>query len=127
MNKTVLDASAVLALLQNEANGAVIASMLDEGMISSVNFAEVVGRLQDLGMPDDAIRETLSFLPLHVIPFTEEQAYAAGLLNSATKPLGLSLGDRCCLALAKLEGLQAVTADRAWRELSIGVSIQTIR
>ncbi|MDA8344418.1 MAG: type II toxin-antitoxin system VapC family toxin [Thermaerobacter sp.] len=127
MSRTVLDASAVLALLQGEQNGAVVATMLDEAVISTVNMAEVVGKLQDLGMPDEAIREALSFLPIHVLAFSEEHAYEAGLLRATTRPLGLSLGDRCCLAVAKQEGLAAVTADRAWCDLSIGVSIETIR
>jgi PIN domain nuclease of toxin-antitoxin system len=69
----------------------------------------------------------LSFHTLEVIPFDTELAYRTGLLRSATRSAGLSLGDRACLALAMQRQLPAVTADREWQSLSLGVTIQVIR
>jgi PIN domain nuclease of toxin-antitoxin system len=37
------------------------------------------------------------------------------------------LGDRACLSLALITSATAVTADRAWLDLTIGVNIALIR
>jgi ribonuclease VapC len=92
-----------------------------------VNLAEVVTRLSAVGMPDNEIRGTLSLLGLETMVFDEEQAFLAGLLVFHTQPFGLSLGDRACLALAQVTAATAVTADRAWEGLDIGVGINLIR
>ena len=96
-------------------------------VISTVNLAEVVTRLSAVGMPDSTIRETLSLLGLEIVDFTEDQAFLAGLLAARTHHFGLSLGDRACLALADLTHAPAITADRAWNELDVGVEIHLIR
>ena len=123
MSKVVLDASALLALLNAEKGAEVVQDLLPEAAISTVNLAEVVTRLSAVGMPDHEIRGTLALLGLEIMAFDEEQAFLAGLLE----PLGLSLGDRACLALAQATALKAVTADRAWEGLDIGVEITLIR
>ena len=66
-------------------------------------------------------------LGLTVVPFDEEQAYKAGLLRQTTRSQGLSLGDRACLALAHSLGLPAITADRAWSNLNVGVEVILVR
>lgn len=127
MSELVIDSSAVLALLQGEPGEAESASLVSDGVISAVNASEVVAKLQDLSVPEDSIREALSLLSLRVAPFTAEHAYAAGLLRAQTKGLGLSLGDRACLALARSEGLDVLTADRAWTSLDVGVTVRLLR
>jgi len=92
-----------------------------------VNLAEVVTRLSILGMPEGEVREALTVLGLEIIAFDEEQAFRAGLLSAYTQPLGLSLGDRACLALALTTHATALTADRVWKDLDIGVEIKLIR
>ncbi len=92
-----------------------------------MNLAEVVTRLSILGMPEGEVREALTVLGLEIMPFDEEQAFRAGLLSAHTQPLGLSLGDRACLALALTTRAVALTADRAWKDLNIGVEIKLIR
>ena len=127
MSNFVLDASAILALLNQEEGAEVVFQHLAGGIISTVNLAEVVTRLSILGMPEGEVREALTMLGLETIPFDEEQAFRAGLLSASTRTLGLSLGDRACLALAITNHAAALTADRAWKDLDIGVEIKLIR
>ncbi len=127
MSNHVLDASALLALLNAEDGSDLVLDSLLHSVISTVNLAEVVTRLSILGMPEGEVREALTLLGLEIIPFDEEQAFRAGLLSSYTQPLGLSLGDRACLALALTTHAAALTADRVWKDLDIGVAIKLIR
>jgi PIN domain nuclease of toxin-antitoxin system len=94
--------------------------LIEDGgaVISSVNHAEVIARLLDRGMSEAEADAVCAGVRLEVLPFDEAQAVASGRLRSATRALGLSLGDRCCLALAQSHrGAQVVTADRPWKGL----------
>lgn len=127
MPKTVIDASALLALLNAEPGADIVTDALPGGIISTVNLSEVIAKLCDAGMPEKAIRQALQPLGLEIMPFDENQSYQAGLLRTSTQDMGISLGDRACLSLAKMLGVVALTADRAWTELSVGVPIKVIR
>lgn len=127
MPEVVLDASALLAFLNAEPGSDVVAESITEAVISAVNLSEVVGKLATAGMPEEAIRQALQGLDLKVIPFDEEQSYETGLLRDITEKMGLSLGDRACLNMARSLGLPALTADKMWKELSIGVVVKVIR
>jgi len=116
----VFDASAVLALVFAETGANEAEQLMEAGdaVISSVNHAEVVARLFDRGMQASEVRAICESLQLQVLPFTAGQAQASGRLRPVTRTLGLSLGDRCCLALAQEHtGAMVVTADRAWQAL----------
>ncbi len=123
MNEVVLDASALLALLNQEAGGNSVAAVLPRAAISSVNVAEVVSKLVEQRIPDADIRETIQSLGLKVVDFDIELAYAAGLLHL----MGLSVGDRACLALAQRLHAPAFTTDRAWTKIKIGLEVRAIR
>lgn len=127
LSNYILDASALLALLNAEEGADLVQEFLSRSVISTVNLAEVVTRLSILGMPEGEVREALTVLGLEIIPFDEEQAFRAGLLSAYTQHLGLSLGDRACLALALTTRATALTADRVWKDLDIGVEIKLIR
>jgi ribonuclease VapC len=128
MKRGVLDASALLALLNGESGSEHVAGVIVDGAaISAVNLAEVVTKLSEIGMPEALIHEVLDSLGLEIIDFDFEQAYQVGLLRPLTRHAGLSLGDRACLALAKQLGLPALTTDRIWERLAIGVIVQIIR
>jgi ribonuclease VapC len=110
----VLDATCVLALLFQEPGAAVVAAAFARTcLLSTVNYQEVVAKLVDRGMGSAAIGAALQ-LPFELVDFDEQQALAAGLLRATTRTLGLSAGDRACLALAQVRNLPALTADRAW-------------
>jgi PIN domain nuclease of toxin-antitoxin system len=123
----VLDASAFLCLLGAEPGADAVAAALPHAAISAVNLAEVVAKLRERGLSADEIRAALAGLSLDVRPFTTEQAYAAGDLRPATRALGLSLGDRACLALARELDAPALTADRQWLGLKLGIDIRVVR
>jgi len=127
VSSIVLDASALLAFLNQEPGTEQWTSAVGESMISAVNLSEVVAKLADAGMPEAEIREALEPLGLEVASFDAELAYQAGLLRPQTKQFGLSLGDRACLALARSGTLPVLTADRAWEALRVGVEIRIIR
>lgn len=127
MSNVVLDASAVLALLANESGADQVESTLGSALLSAVNLAEVNAKLTEYGLNEDEQRRLRGGLDIEVRAFDEGQALTSGLLRTATRMLGLSLGDRACLALALREGLPALTADRTWSRLDVGVEIRVIR
>ena len=124
---SVLDASALLAMLQGEPGGDRVAEAIPDAVISAVNIAEVVAKLCDKGLAQKQARETLEILSLNVVEFDLSQAIEAGGLRPSTRDYGLSLGDRACLALAARVGATALTTDRAWAQLEIGISVDVIR
>lgn len=115
----VFDASALLAVLFSETGGERAAALLEEGdaVVSAVNQGEVVARLMDRGLGRDEADVAWRSLRIEVLPFTAEHALASGLLRPPTRALGLSLGDRCCLAVAQSLNAEVVTADRPWKAL----------
>jgi len=128
VSSTVLDASALLALLNQEEGSDLVAELVADGAaIGAVNLAEVATKLSQVGIPEEQIREIIDTLGLEIIPFDAEQVYRAALLVGPTRSVGLSLGDRACLALAAQVGVPAVTADRVWRQLELGVKVRVVR
>lgn len=126
MNEPVLDASAVLALLLEEPGAEKVLSALPGALLSSVNLAELVGTLCERGMPGDEAMLAIDSLGVEVVAFDSEQARLAGELRPITRSAGLSLGDRACLALARLTNRPAMTADIAWTAVP-GIEVIQIR
>lgn len=127
MAEVVLDASALLAFVGGERGGELVAHVIGDAMISTVNLAEAVTKLVDRGASLELARHALAIADYEVVDFDRAQAEATGAFVAQTRPRGLSLGDRACLALAVRAGLPALTGDRAWRTLDIGVEIRLIR
>ena len=123
----VADASALIALLVGEPFTNFDALRLPNASISAVNLSEVLACLQEIGMPEAESGVVLARLNLRVIAFDEPQAHAAARLCSVTWHVGLSLGDRACLALAGILKCPAVTADRVWANVDVGVEVIVIR
>jgi len=127
VSSCVLDASAVIAYLHKEPGRDALEGLLDEAAISAVNVAEVATRLIDRGGSQSEARKAVEDLGIETVPFGDALAYEVAALRSATKHAGLSLGDRACLATAKRLGVRAITADRQWSRLRVGVQVQVIR
>ncbi len=123
----VLDASALLAFLQLEPGHETVSNVLAESVICTVNWAEVIGKCIVGDVETEGLLEDLRALGLAVVPFSSAEAELAGRLAQPTRALGLSLGDRACLALGLARGDSIYTADRTWRRLRLGVAIKTIR
>jgi ribonuclease VapC len=128
MNEVVFDASAILAILQNERGAEKLTIEIRENaVVSAVNLAEVQSKLVKNGHDlDEAWEDALSTMT-EVEPFTADQAKVAGSLIAETSKFGLSLGDRCCLALAIALKAPVYTTEQAWRNLKLGVPIHVIR
>lgn len=122
-----LDASALLAMLQDEAGGDIVAEKLMGCMISSVNLSEVAAKLSERGLPDANVIADLENLHVPVASFDRSSALAAGVLRRVTRHLGLSFGDRACVGLAIERELIVLTAERLWPQLDVGVKIKLIR
>jgi ribonuclease VapC len=116
VNRTVLDPSALVALLLEEPGTDRVREPVRSGkaLMCAANWAEVAGILGRAGLSARDVRRTLEELQIEVAPLDQALALAAGTMEIQTKPLGLSLGDRCCLALAERERATVLTADRAW-------------
>ena len=129
MNRIVLDASAVLAMLLGEPGAANVKDVLSDAAVTTVNLSEIAGHYARSGVAESDIRRVLDPLPIERVAFDEELAYGAATLLPATRAAGLSLGDRACLALARRLDTPAMTADRNWLGVarSIGVRVELIR
>ncbi|HEX4607147.1 MAG TPA: type II toxin-antitoxin system VapC family toxin [Urbifossiella sp.] len=127
MTRVILDASAVLALLLGEPGADAVLSHGPGALLSAVNYAEVVARTASLCGSLDEAKRRIDRQELEIVPLDRDQAVIAASLAAAGRPLGLALADRCCLALAMTRGLPVLTADRVWRRLDVGISIEIIR
>ena len=129
----VLDASALLALLKGEPGAERVAEALERGAyLSAVNLAEVLSKLADWGEDPAEAQARMAQVGLlgaavEVLPFTGEDALEVARLRALTRAYGLSFGDRACLALARRLGLPALTVERSWAELDLGIPVEVLR
>jgi ribonuclease VapC len=123
----VLDSSAILAEFLKESGGDFVRASQGTHYVSAVNFAEVNSKLSDLGVTVENFERMRAIEPFIVVEFDRSQALLSAQLRPATKRLGLSLGDRACLALAKSSSMPVLTADRSWVGLDLGIEIKIIR
>lgn len=126
-NKVVLDASALLCLLNDEPGADRVIDVLGHCVIGTVNLAEVVSKLRERGVSQDEVQEALGGLHLDVRPLSSAQALIVGDIRPTTKALGLSLGDRACLALAIDMQAGLYTTDRALAGVDFGIAIINVR
>ncbi len=124
----VMDASALLALMQDERGGDVVNKLIVEQqcVASSVNIVEVGRRLVDKGLAPIHLARTLKELDVQTIDFDLEQALVSASLRATTRQAGLSLGDRACLALAQLMNGTAVTVDSAWVDVAEAANVKVL-
>ncbi|MGH4024742.1 MAG: type II toxin-antitoxin system VapC family toxin [Pseudonocardiaceae bacterium] len=123
----VLDTSAVLAWLHNEPGADLVRPLLPTAIMSAANWSETWQKLHQHGVDADRATRRLRTLGVRVEPLTETDAVTAATLWTRTRAAGLSLGDRCCLALGSRLDLPTVTADTAWAELDLNIPVRIIR
>ncbi|HEY0796228.1 MAG TPA: type II toxin-antitoxin system VapC family toxin [Acidisarcina sp.] len=128
MSRIVLDASAVMAVLNREPGSEKLSDeLLSNSVASTVNLAEVQTKLVGLGADPDRCWKDAMTVVGEAVAFTSDQAKAAGDMVQLTRSAGLSLGDRACLALARELNAPVYTTDRAWRALKVGVRVHLLR
>jgi len=125
--KVILDASALIALIYQEKGYEIVEEYLANAEISTVNLSEVGAYLIKKDIPSKEVSDLLQDLALNIIDFDESQSLLAAELISKTASKGLSLGDRACLALAIIKNRPAITADKIWGSLQLGIKIHLIR
>jgi len=123
----VLDSSAILAVFFHESGVEVVDAILRGALLGTVNLAEVHERMLSRGARVEEAWIWIEGLGCEVCPFTVDQARTAAELRSITRPFGLSLGDRACLALAIERKATVYTTDRVWKNLDLGIDIEVIR
>lgn len=127
----VLDASAIIAFLQGEPGGEEVQSALQSQhcVVTAANQAEIIAKALDRGVSTNAIQTILAELAYVVIDIKAEDGIKAGYLRATTRPAGLSLGDRLCLAVAQRLKALVLTADRPWLAMAqpLGLEIRCIR
>ena len=128
MQQVVMDASAILAVVQKERGARVVARALSNAAMSAVNIAEVTTWLYDHHWSTPEIEIFLDGLSIRELPFDSRAALLTGKLRPMTKSMGLGLGDRACLATGYIEQCPILTADKAWLSLSMNnLEIRCIR
>ena len=123
----VLDASAVLAVLNSEPGANDALRYFDDALLSAVNLSEVLQKAAQIGVDPALVHQLLGETEIGIVPFDEPMAAAVAGLWPMTRVSGLSLGDRACLALALEIGGDVYTADRQWSNVSVGCMIHLIR
>ena len=123
----VLDSSAILAVFLNEPGSDRIIPILQDALLSTVNVVEVHTRMIDLGASSEHVWSRIQSLQCEICFFSDQQARMAADLRTITRPYGLSLGDRACLALAVDRKATVYTTDKVWKNLELGIRIEVIR
>ena len=123
----ILDASALLAVMLNERGAEIVIPLLRRSTISTVNLSEVYTKLIANDITINEAQSQINRFELDIRLFDHSHAVRTAELRPLTSPLGLSVGDRACLALAQNDNIPVLTADQDWAKLDLSIDIRLIR
>jgi len=127
-NRVILDASALLALIQEETGAEIIKPLLKFSVMSAVNVTETLSVLQRTNISPEEGLTLITDIVTTIVPFDLEQAEQVAKLHPLVQPQGLSLADRACIALGIKLQIPIYTADRIWDEIKLdNIDIRLIR
>lgn len=122
MDKIVFDASAIIALFAKEQGYQLIKQHMKNGIISSVNIAEVYKYcIETQNLSEEEAKLLVQLSDIKIIDFCPKQALISAKICNKTKAYGISLGDRACIALAILKNLPIITCDKIWKKLDLEI------
>ena len=103
--------------------------MMYEGVITAINLGEVAQLQFRDGFSRVDVKHTIEELAIPIISVDAEMAYSAAEMRMMALAKGMSQADCICLALAKREGVAALTGDRKWLEVAdaLGVEVKLFR
>ena len=127
MIEAVLDSSAILAELHDEPGADAVRAAMPTACISVVNYAEVITKLIDEGLPFNQAEDFFERLFCEVIDADKHRGASVGAMHEVTRRTGVSIGDRFCLQLARELNVPVLTTDRLWKSLDLGVEVMLIR
>jgi len=127
VTSAVLDASALLALLNSEPGADIVAAVLHDAVISAVNYSEVLKKTIERNASPEHVAHIIRDLAVAIIPFDAAQAVATAAHFPEGKPFGLSLADRACLALGLQRRATVLTADAKWKLVKVALKVKLIR
>jgi PIN domain nuclease of toxin-antitoxin system len=127
VTSAVLDASALLAFLNSEPGAEIVRSILPDAIISAVNYSEVLKKIIERNGSGERVSGIIRDLAVCIIPFDEAHAAAAAAIYPETKPFGLSLADRACLALGLQRRATVFTTDGKWKLVKLSLKLKLIR
>jgi ribonuclease VapC len=123
----VLDASALLAVMNHEPGADIVRASLVGALISTVNYSEVMKKTIERSVAVGKLHELVKTAALDIIPFDIQLAEASADLYPETKHLGLSFADRACLALGLQRKCRVLTSERRMGDVSLPIKVKLIR
>ncbi len=120
----MLDSSAIIAMILDEPGAEMVTQELDNAIVSMPNVAEVYSVISRKMQRSRSVDAFFALPGVKPVPLSFEQARMAGQYETIGRIAGLSLGDRCCLALAFETKTAALTADKAWAKIGHAISVE---
>lgn len=127
MNKSVLDASAIIAVIRRETGHEAVLKYLPEGVISAVSISEVLSCARKAGADIKMVQSFLDRLGLGCLPFDGNQAAIASSVLDENSMSELKFADRACMALAIDRSLPVVTGNADWLSVDVGLEVINFR
>ncbi len=127
MTSVVLDASALLAVMNHEPGADIVRVSIVGSLMSAVNYSEVMKKTIERSIAVSSLHALIETASIEIVTFDRALAEASAELYPETKAHGMSLADRACLALGIQRKLMVLTAERKMRIKTLPITVKLIR